>query len=129
VTEEILDTTKGLKNIMQWFDWISDYTRELKKTNQTKQAERDCDAVTLTTMHSSKGLEYDTVIIIDANEEICPHKRSVFPEQIEEERRMFYVAMTRAKKQLHILYAKSRYNHKLESSRFVQEIMQEEKNR
>ena len=57
----------------------------------------------MTTMHSSKGLEYDTVFIIDANEGITPHKKAVFDVDIEEERRMFYVAMTRAKKKLYIL--------------------------
>ncbi len=127
IAEELQDTTKGIKSIADWFDWIGDYTRELKETNRKKLGQEDADALTLTTMHSSKGLEFDTVIIIDANEEICPHKRSVFPEQIEEERRMFYVAMTRAKKQLHILYARSRYNHKLEPSRFVTEIMEQPK--
>ena len=48
-------------------------------------------------MHSSKGLEFDIVFIIDANEGVCPHKKAILDEDIEEERRMFYVAMTRAK--------------------------------
>ena len=84
------------------------------------------DSVTLTTMHSAKGLEYDTVFIIDANEEITPHKKAITAEEIEEERRMFYVAMTRAKNNLKIMYAKERYNKELEVSRFVREIMGEE---
>jgi DNA helicase-2/ATP-dependent DNA helicase PcrA len=77
-------------------------------------------------MHSAKGLEYDTVFIIDANEEITPHKKAITAEEIEEERRMFYVAMTRAKNNLKIMYAKERYNKELEVSRFVREIIGEE---
>ena len=61
-----------------------------------------------------------------ANEEITPHKKAITAEEIEEERRMFYVAMTRAKNNLKIMYAKERYNKELEVSRFVREIMGEE---
>ena len=74
------------------------------------------------TLHGSKGLEFDNVIIVDVNETIIPHKMSVKPEEIEEERRLFYVGMTRAKKRLHLCSVKHRYNHDLEVSRFIDEI-------
>lgn len=80
------------------------------------------DAITLTTMHSAKGLEYEVVFILEANEGITPHKKAVKPEELEEERRMFYVAVTRAKTSLHIYVLKERYNKKLLPSRFVNEI-------
>ena len=54
-------------------------------------------------MHGSKGLEYDKVFIPDVNEKIIPHNKAVSAQQIEEERRLLYVAMTRAKEQLEIL--------------------------
>ena len=73
-------------------------------------------------MHSSKGLEYDEVYIIDANEGVVPYTKAVLDEEIEEERRMFYVAMTRAKKMLHIYSVNERYNKSLDVSRFVKEI-------
>ena len=75
--------------------------------------------VTLTTMHSSKGLEFDIVFIIDANEGVCPHKKAILDEDIEEERRMFYVAMTRAKSRLYIYSACEKYNKMLDVSRFL----------
>ena len=60
--------------------------------------------VTLITMHGSKGLEYDKVFMINCNEETTPHKKARSKEEMEEERRMFYVGMTRAKKELTLLY-------------------------
>ena len=59
------------------------------------------------TMHSSKGLEFETVFIVDVNEDITPHKKALLPEDIEEERRLFYVALTRAKKYLYIFSPKN----------------------
>ena len=81
------------------------------------------DFVELSTMHGAKGLEYDTVIIMDANEGIVPHKKSVLKADIEEERRMFYVAVTRAKRRLYIFHCKERYGKELGVSRFVNELL------
>ena len=78
--------------------------------------------VNLLTMHSCKGLEFDTVVITDANEGICPYSKQLLNNEIEEERRLFYVAMTRAKRDLYIIYAKNRYNKKTAMSRFIEEI-------
>ena len=77
----------------------------------------------LSTIHASKGLEYDTVYIADVNEEIIPHKKAAQPAEIEEERRLFYVAMTRAKNHLYICCPKERYGHRQEPSRFVREYL------
>ena len=55
------------------------------------------------TMHGAKGLEYDTVFILGANEGSMPYRRAVMQDETEEERRLFYVAMTRAKKDLELL--------------------------
>ena len=59
------------------------------------------------TMHASKGLEFDNVFIPDVNENVIPNSKAVTECEIEEERRMLYVAMTRAKKRLYILYSNS----------------------
>ncbi len=56
------------------------------------------------TMHAAKGLEFHTVYLPDLNEGKLPSRQAVTPEGLEEERRMFYVAMTRAQKELHLLY-------------------------
>ena len=73
------------------------FERELESA-AAKRPGADC--VSLLTMHASKGLEYDTVYLPDCNEGIIPHKKSMRGEEVEEERRMFYVAMTRARKRL-----------------------------
>jgi DNA helicase-2/ATP-dependent DNA helicase PcrA len=80
-------------------------------------------AIQLMTMHGAKGLEFDTVFIVGANETIVPYKKAETKDEIEEERRLFYVAMTRAKRKLVISYYKERNGKKLEASRFVRELM------
>ena len=74
-------------------------------------------------MHHSKGLEYQIVFIVDANETVTPHHKALLDADIEEERRMFYVAMTRAKSRLHIFFLKERYGRPMVMSRFVGEIL------
>jgi DNA helicase-2/ATP-dependent DNA helicase PcrA len=67
------------------------------------------DAVTLITLHAAKGLEFGTVFIAGLEEGVCPHSRSIDePAQLEEERRLFYVGMTRARKRLYLTYAARR---------------------
>lgn len=74
------------------------------------------------TMHESKGLEFDTVIIPDLSEDICPYKHKFYKRNIEEERRLFYVAVTRAKKNLYLSYCKYEKKRKLKKSRFIREM-------
>ena len=70
-------------------------------------------------MHKAKGLEWDIVFVVHANEEIIPHSKMKTPEEIEEERRLFYVAITRAKEQLYV----SSFG--INPSRFVKEMEKE----
>ena len=121
VIEEIAEGAKDFKDYNAWFEHIKNYTEEMKK--QAAKAKNIANAVTFTTMHSSKGLEYESVYIIDANETIVPHKKSVTDADIEEERRMFYVAMTRAKQKLTIYSSAERYHKELSVSRFVNEML------
>ena len=121
IAAELMESSRDCKTYADWQTYIETYTNNLRESYSSQK--RSDDAVVLTTMHGSKGLEYDMVFIIDANEGITPHKKAVFDSEIEEERRMFYVAMTRARKQLNIFYAKERYNKQMEVSRFVREIM------
>ncbi|MGH0054467.1 MAG: ATP-dependent helicase [Sphaerochaetaceae bacterium] len=69
---------------------------------------RDKDGVTLITMHNTKGLEFDRVFVAGLGEELFPGRSAESDEDIEEERRIFYVAVTRAKKELYLLSARAR---------------------
>ena len=77
--------------------------------------------ISLHTYHGAKGLEFDRVILLDVNEGVTPSKRAESMEAMEEERRMFYVALTRAKKELVLCTVKQRANELLYPSRFLQE--------
>lgn len=121
ILEEVQESSKTFKTYEEWFAHMEQYGRELLE--QANKRKETVQAVTLSTMHASKGLEYRVVIIIDANEGISPHHKSVLDEDMEEERRMFYVAMTRAKEKLHIFYSHNRYNKQLQPSRFVGELL------
>lgn len=75
--------------------------------------------IRIMTMHASKGLEFDTVFLPDLNEGILPGRRAVTDADIEEERRLFYVAMTRAKKRLVLLYLTGTKENPRVPSRFL----------
>ena len=121
VVREIEERAKEFKTIEEWFEHIEEYGEALRR--QAELREQRPNSVTLMTMHSAKGLEFDTVFIIGANEDICPYKKAETLEEIEEERRLFYVAMTRAKKRLVISYSKERNGKKMEQSQFVGELL------
>ncbi|WP_461812076.1 ATP-dependent helicase [Faecalimonas sp.] len=121
IANDIQTKAKEYKTIEDWFAHIEKYTEELK--NRSKQTEKNKDAVTFLTMHSAKGLEFHTVFIIEANEDICPYKKAEIVEDMEEERRMFYVAMTRAKKKLYISYVRERNGKAMLPSRFVNDLL------
>ena len=123
IADEIMESTRTCNTCEKWYDYIDKHTKRLKDGFRSDAQAHD--AINLMTMHGSKGLEYDTVIIVDANEGITPHNKALTDADIEEERRMFYVAMTRAKNMLKIFYSKERYNRQTETSRFVLEVMDE----
>lgn len=117
--EEIMESAKDRKTYAEWFDYMEDYKRQLEEENKKRDVERE--GISLVTMHSSKGLEYEVVFLIDANESIMPFHKAVLNEDIEEERRLFYVAVTRARTYLNILHTEERFHKKLSVSRFLEE--------
>lgn len=119
---EMEERAKEFKTIEEWFAHIEKYTEELRLQAVTRTENRN--AVSLMTFHAAKGLEYDTVFIIGANEDVTPYKKAELPEEMEEERRMFYVAMTRAKKHLTISYVREKNGKVMEQSRFLGELFQ-----
>lgn len=120
VLEELLDSAKGFDTYEEWFDHIREYTEELNRQSKENQAEKN--GIIISTMHSAKGLEFDRVFLPDVNEDIIPHKKSIKEEDVEEERRMFYVAATRARKYLHVFSVEKLYNKDSRESRFLTEL-------
>lgn len=119
ILDEIQAGAKGYATFEEWYEHIENYTAEMKQLAKNKNS--NPDAVTLATLHSSKGLEFENVYIIDANEGIMPYKKAVLEKDIEEERRLFYVGMTRAKINLSIYSVKSVNDKTAQTSRFVRE--------
>jgi DNA helicase-2/ATP-dependent DNA helicase PcrA len=82
---------------------------EFKGETLISPAERD-DSIVLSTIHQAKGLEWRAVFIVGFNEYDFPHPKALeSQERLEEERRLFYVAVTRTKEQLYIVYPESKY--------------------
>ena len=117
---KLAESAAEFATFAEWKEHAVRYEEELKKQNQ-EEGEETKDRVTLSTMHSAKGLEYPVVFVVDANEGIVPHHKAGLPADIEEERRLFYVALTRAKDRLHVAAVKERYHRKTDVSRFVEE--------
>lgn len=122
ILNEVQDTTRGFKSFADWFSHVEEYSQQLKE--QSQQQKLRGDGVTVSTLHSVKGLEYDTVYILDVNEGNIPYHKAQKESEIEEERRMFYVGMTRARTNLYIYSVRERHGKKQESSRFVEEILE-----
>ena len=114
--ESIINFTKGLKTIDEFYDRVQTYKNYVNRNKNSN--------LILSTIHKSKGLEYDNVFVIDL-------VRNEFPmivdqddkeNELEEERRVFYVAMTRARENLHLISLKKRFGTKVEPSPFYLDI-------
>ena len=122
VADQLQESAAGFSSFEDWFRHMEEYKKELEEQARNQEApDESREGVALMTMHGAKGLEYRIVYIIDANEGITPHRKAVLEADLEEERRMFYVAMTRAKERLCICSVKERYGRKQEPSRFIRE--------
>ena len=122
--DEIWQSAKGYRTAKEWFEHAENYKTVLneqkaKGWNQTKEG----GGVSLLTMHGAKGLEYELVFVIAANEGSTPYRKAKQKEEIEEERRMFYVGMTRAKSRLILSYVKEKNGKALSPSRFIEELL------
>ena len=117
VLEELQETARGYDTYEEWFDFIRRYTEELKA--QSESGDQEKQGVVISTLHSAKGLEYERVFLIDVNDGVIPYKKAVKTEELEEERRMFYVGMTRAKKYLHVFSVEKMYNKDSKVSDFI----------
>lgn len=121
--EELQESSREFKNYGTWFSHIEDYTKELEALRERQKDVKE--GLVLATFHSAKGLEFEAVHIVDVNEGVTPYKKAILPSDIEEERRMFYVGMTRAKEELFLYAVKKINNHEVDVSRFIQECRPE----
>ena len=132
--ENIEELLNGVKDFVEEQKEIVDSSSSLAEFLETKALETNLDNskidpnhVALMTIHLAKGLEFPTVFIVGLEEDLFPSAMSINTRsELEEERRLFYVAVTRAKKQAYLTYAKSRYRWgksiDAEPSRFIEEI-------
>lgn len=128
ILEQIQESARNFQTSSQWLEWTARYGQELKAQQQNQSGNKK-KGIMLMTMHSAKGLEFDTVHILGANEGVVPYKKAKTQEQTEEERRMFYVAMTRAREKLVISYVKTKNGKEINPSRFVEELLLRKKKR
>lgn len=120
ILDEIQERTRECETLEDWLSHVEEYKRLLKEKSRKRH---EGQAVSFLTMHGAKGLEYEAVFIIEGNEGVVPYKKAQTEEEIEEERRLFYVAMTRAKKRLIISYVKEKSGKKKTPSRFIEELL------
>ncbi|MBP3609662.1 MAG: ATP-dependent helicase [Lachnospiraceae bacterium] len=118
---ELQESARGFQTFEEWFAYMEQYKKELEHQKEQRE-KRNAEGVMLATMHSSKGLEYEVVLLPDVNEGITPYKKAVSEEELEEERRMYYVAMTRAKQFLHVFSVRRLHGKEMDLSRFVGEM-------
>lgn len=121
VLAEIEEAAKAFSSVEEWFAHVEEYTETLKV--KEKERNRPRPGVRLMTIHASKGLEFKQVFLIAANEGRIPYQKAKTDKEIEEERRLFYVAMTRAKDFLKICYVKIKNGKEVTPSRFVDELL------
>lgn len=128
---------KNVNDVLDWLQRIADKEKGetlaemvahmcLMDILERNNEEQDLDAVSLMTYHAAKGLEFPNVFMVGVEEELLPHSSSIMDDNIEEERRLTYVGITRAQRNLVITYAKkrNRYGESVECdpSRFLEEL-------
>jgi ATP-dependent DNA helicase Rep len=136
-----------MKNVSELYRWITDMLTgdadnppmtlaevvsklTLRDMLERNEEEDEADAVQLLTLHASKGLEYPYVFMVGMEEGLLPHQVSIDEDNVDEERRLAYVGITRAQQELTLTYAKIRRQFgetsQTELSRFVQELPQDD---
>lgn len=116
IWNQLKEDAAGKKDFDEWSAFGSEYMEKLRESMKERTG------VALSTMHRAKGLEWESVYIIDADEGIHPYKEAQDAGALEEERRLFYVAMTRAKDNLTIFYYKTAGGKVVDPSPYLGEI-------
>jgi len=115
------ESVRGFPTLEAFLEHIKEYEKKLEASNKSKGSWQK-GKVALLTMHGAKGLEFESVFLPDCNEGVTPHKKSMKADEVEEERRMFYVGMTRAKEKLYISWIAGNADEPGFPSRFLGDI-------
>ena len=118
IADEIMETAKDCADVRSFREQLERLSLQMKEQSRKKGQKRN--GVALMTMHGAKGLEFRAVFLPSLVEGIVPHEKGM--DTVAEERRLFYVAMTRAKEKLYLVYPIKRYGHDTAASRFISEI-------
>ena len=128
-------------NVLEFTQWLSDkgenegkslieLAQSIALINRLENEEQAPDAVHLSTLHAAKGLEYKHVFLVGVEEGILPHRESLTPDKLQEERRLMYVGITRAQRSLHLSFCERRKQAReflpAEASRFIAEMGKED---
>lgn len=119
VMDEFADMVSDINTYGELFMFIEEYGELI---NSQRQNTKNSDGIKLMTMHGAKGLEFDCVYIIDFNEGVTPFKKANTEANIEEERRMVYVAMTRARHELYMYAPRLKGTREQTISRFAKDL-------
>lgn len=118
ILQMLKEEAKGFTSMADWDAYAQFYAKKIQELRRSKNKKGLC----LSTFHSAKGLEWKAVILIDCNEGFCPYRKADTPAQYEEERRLFYVAATRAKDTLLMFYLKADAEMEKSPSRYLSEF-------
>lgn len=118
--EEITSMSENYPDLESFFRFITEFNRKALEKRRSEEGK----GVRFMTYHSAKGLEFDEVFLPDCIEGVIPDGRAKKQGELEEERRSFYVALTRARKGIHIYVTKTRYSKKTVPSRFIPELLE-----
>ena len=120
IMDELQQSATGFQSLAQWKTHVEEYRAHMQAEQKRQDIARE--GVQILTLHGAKGLEFDTVFLPQLSEGMLPYKKAVLDEDIEEERRLFYVGMTRAKNLLVITHSRTMYKKDAITSRFLSEL-------
>ena len=118
IADEVMETARDCEDVKQFRGRLEEMSRQMQGQNSPRERKRS--GVQLMTMHGAKGLEFSAVFLPSLIEGVVPHEKGL--EQVEEERRLFYVAMTRAEEKLCLSAVRRRYEKETKPSRFLAEM-------
>lgn len=122
ICDRLMQDAASFQDVVSFLEMAGEEIRRAEK-ERGRRKDKDNKGVKIMTMHASKGLEFDTVYLPGLCEGSVPNRKSVEPDQIEEERRMLYVGMTRARKRLILSYVKGDKDNSRMPSRFLRPVM------